>query len=309
MQPRDAELRQHLNDLALARKRALRKARSRGRVRTALRNTGLVASALITVLITSELLLTGPVAASGSDFLKGSMTDPLDELWIRGAIHIVDSSGDEMAILGRETDDGPIVLGLYPPNRALLQDQGQQTVRLAASNSGAAVSARSAAGESGISLVAESGGPQIELRDGNDTRIITEIERTRGARRPDVAARPAERHRIDLSYPEVQPIGDGFMVSQLNTESTADGVRVSGRIINTTSVRHRNARFRLGSGSSSESFSIGLISPGNSTSFAVLMPGLTPSAANNTSIAYLGSTLNYFDHSLRGVNGEVGEAN
>lgn len=81
-----------MNDLAQARKRALTRARSRARVRVALRNTGLVLGALVAVLASSELFLTGPVAASGADFLKGSLTEPLDELWVRGAIHIVDSS-------------------------------------------------------------------------------------------------------------------------------------------------------------------------------------------------------------------------
>lgn len=301
-----------MNDLAHARKRALTRARSRARVRVALRNTGLILGALVAVLASSELFLTGSVAASGADFLKGSLTDPLDELWVRGAIHIVDSSGNEVAILGREKGEGPVVMGLYPPNRALLPEGTQHTLRLAASNTDTALTVRSAIGESELSLLAESGGPQIELRDGNQSRILTEIEparRERTTRPPDVAARPAISHRIDLNLPEVQRIGDGFMVSQLNTESTADGVRVSGRMINTTSVRHRNARFRIGSGPNSNSFAIGLISPGNSTSFSVLMPGLDPSATNRVTIAYLGSTLNYFDHSLRGVNGEVGASN
>ena len=120
-----------------------------------------------------------------------------------------------------------------------------------------------------------------------------------------MAARTSGPATLDLNFPDIQRIGDGFMVSQLSTESTADGVRVRGRVINSTAVRHRKARFQIGAGRQNATFEIGLISPGNSTGFEVLLPGLTPTAARRASIAYLGSTVNYFDHSLRGVNGEV----
>ena len=117
---------------------------------------------------------------------------------------------------------------------------------------------------------------------------------------PDAGPQP-----VDFSPSAVQPIGHGFMVSKLDAVERPTGVRVKGRVINTSSIRHGHLRFRIALGERSEVFAVSLISPGNSTGFQVVIPDATLDGSSIAEIEYLGSTVNYQGHSQRGLDGQV----
>jgi hypothetical protein len=76
-------------------------------------------------------------------------------------------------------------------------------------------------------------------------------------------------------------------------------------MINTSSVRHRDLTFRIRLGGGSATFGIPVISSSNSTGFSITIPGANPGTSTSAEIAYLGSTITYFDHNTRGVIGRV----
>lgn len=72
------------------------------------------------------------------------------------------------------------------------------------------------------------------------------------------------------------------------------GIKFSGRIINTQSVRHRNATFKIKIGEKEKDFTINIISAGNSTSFNVYMPDIKPEETHYGEIQYQQSTVEYY---------------
>ena len=299
---RDRERKLHRAQLAEARLLAIRRLQRRRRFRYAGALT--LAAGVALVLASSGSGIAGPSDAAPT---RGTRSAPLDELWIRGAIHLVDESGRELAVLGREQPIGPTVLGLYAPS--LPDRDSEQTLRLATSDSGTALSVRTADGDSSVTVIAGSRGPEMELKQGSRRRVITHLSEaplaaaTRGRALPAVGAAPPGGPEIDLAVSEIQNIGGGFMVSGLSATEEAGGVRVSGRMINTTSVKHRALSFRMTLNGQSEVFEIGLISPGNSTGFSVKLPGPKMASAGLARIELMGSTINYLGHSLRGIDG------
>jgi hypothetical protein len=226
-----------------------------------------------------------------------------DELTVGRAIRVVDETGRELAVLGREgAQPGgrePVVLGLNAHTRS----GTAQTLRLAASPSGSALSLRTPDDRSSVALIAGAAGPEITLTEGSKRRTLSERPETPSALPPVAAPRGESRQALDLRQTGVQDIGHGFMVVRLAVEPSGAGARLRGRIINTSSVRHKRLEFRLLAAGRSESFRINLISPGNSTGFEVKLPGVAASDLQRGRIEYLGSTVNYFEHSLDGYDG------
>lgn len=303
---RENERRRHLEDLQRSRRAALR----RLRLRWGARYAGVLALATGLGLY---LVASGSGVASPDDAgpTPGSRHSPLDELWVHGAIHLLDESGQQIALLGQEQRIGPIVLGLYAPTAP--GQESEQTLRLATSESGSALSVRTATGDSSVTIFAGERGPEVELKQGSVGRLITHLSEplrhatssvARGL--PAVGSGSPSSPEIDLSLDGIQDIGGGFMVSRLAAEERPDGVKVTGRVINTTSIKHRQLRFRMTLGERSEVFEINLISPGNSTGFAVLLPDAQLAGSGFARIEYLNSTVTYFGHSLRGLDGQLG---
>jgi hypothetical protein len=108
---------------------------------------------------------------------------------------------------------------------------------------------------------------------------------------------------IDLATSRVQDVGHGFLVSKLVAVARPNGVRIAGRIINTTSVRHRDLAFRIGLGEHAAKFKVNLISPGNSTGFWAVVPDASLDSNPAAEIEFLSSTVNYLGLSLQGHDG------
>ena len=291
----------HQTDLVEARLDALKKLR-RFRIIT-LTGIGVVALVVLELVTTR----TEPALAQEGARVVGSKQAPLDELWVTGAIHLVDYDGRELAVLGREQGDGPVVMGLYGPDA---EGPARQTLRLAASKSGAALSIRTPEGEASITALVNDQGPELELKRSSTRHLVTEVEpatRTVVASTLPVvgAARVAYSPEVEVAAARVQNIGDGFLVAQLNTDARPDGLRLSGRVINASSLKHRKVRFRITLAGQSDVIEIPLISPGNSTSFVRTFADVNLAKADSVRIEYLSSRVTYFGHSLRGIDGEL----
>jgi hypothetical protein len=78
---------------------------------------------------------------------------------------------------------------------------------------------------------------------------------------------------VDLTFPDVQPMGLGFLVVDLAAESTDGGILVTGSIINTTTLNHYNVLFTIiFDETRSADFTTGTLKSGGSSSFEVIVP-------------------------------------
>ena len=102
-----------------------------------------------------------------------------------------------------------------------------------------------------------------------------------------------ERGFVDFTSSSIQDIGDGFCVAGIDASIHLTGIKIRGRILNTTSVDHRGATFKVRIGRSSNTLTIMRISSGNSTGFEVYIPDVAPSDAKFGNIKYKSSTVLY----------------
>jgi hypothetical protein len=225
----------------------------------------------------------------------------VDDLEIRRALRVVDEEGHDLIWLGREPErkgsaGGQAVLGLFAP-----QSSGatEQTVRIATSPLGSGLSLSTPDGSSSTSLFAGTSGVSLELRRGSATRSFSEKSDAGmavAAAPPAVtpAAAPAGRpasdsakaeavalaaragdssgNSVDLTNPALQALGSGFFVSPISVMDANDGLRVRGRILNTTSVDQLRADFRLVVGGREVVVGVSRIDAGASAPFAVDLP-------------------------------------
>jgi hypothetical protein len=82
-----------------------------------------------------------------------------------------------------------------------------------------------------------------------------------------------EEDVIDLYSKSMQKIGEGFFIVGLESSTCATGLKLSGRIINSTSLKHENISFKITIGKASDEFHVPVISAGNSTRFKADIPG------------------------------------
>ena len=102
------------------------------------------------------------------------------------------------------------------------------------------------------------------------------------------------KNQIDFTSTNVQDIGDGFSVVRLEMAEHLTGIKFSGRVINTQSIRHRNVEFKIEVGEKEKTFTINTISAGNSTGFSVYVPDIKPEDAHYGSIKFISSTCEYY---------------
>jgi len=104
----------------------------------------------------------------------------------------------------------------------------------------------------------------------------------------------SQKGSVDLTIPAIQDIGDGFMAAHLSVEQHLTGVKVKGRIINSTALDHENIKFRIALAEETKEFIINRISSGNSTGFAVYIPGVPIDKTRYGTIQYIESGGVYF---------------
>jgi hypothetical protein len=271
----------------------------------------LVSVCIAAVFVAASLDLTPRSGAAGR---SGSVT--ADEVTVSGALRVVDESGRNLIWIGREraaagasAASGQAVIGLFAGEGAG-DDTPQQTVRIATSRAGSALSLSTPEGAQSLSAFAGGTGVSLELRSGNTARVLSErAEGATVAREPAVqeqrkraeapaiataASGQADRGTIvDLSDPAIQQLGGGLYVGQLSLSDQSGVLRVSGRLINASSIDQLRAEFRLSVGGRELPFSVGRIGAGSSTSFTVELPSADAAALRAARLRWVRSTLSY----------------
>lgn len=101
---------------------------------------------------------------------------------------------------------------------------------------------------------------------------------------------------VDLASKSIQELKGGFMVVGLEANQHLDGIKVTGRIINSSTLTYTSASFIISIGQSRQSFFISRISPANSSRFEVFVPNVAPENARFAKIVFENATVNYYSY-------------
>ncbi|MFQ5697066.1 MAG: hypothetical protein ACE5IL_02135 [Myxococcota bacterium] len=296
----------HRRDLAISRALALRRLHRRVRAAMGLSAVLAVGLAAVPFVAGGQMPLDGAKVFDALIARSASFKD----LVVQGTIRIVDARGREIAFLGREGEDAggasTLTLTSSAQGSGTGGDARVPTLRLAASAAGSAVALDEPRSDAGVAVVASrGGGPRVEIRQGRQRRVLSAAMGAPGrAPRllPSVAA-PAPFVAPVVSPAEgparVWDLGHGFLVSELRAEPASEGVAVSGRVINATSLKQTDVHFRLSAAGRDVPLRIGIISPGNSTGFRALLPGATLAETEALHFDFQRSTVRYAAHTLR----------
>jgi hypothetical protein len=106
-------------------------------------------------------------------------------------------------------------------------------------------------------------------------------------------------HEVDLGAAGWQPIAGGFYVVDLSLAAADKGARLSGKIVNPTSVIHETAQFSVRIDEHVGTFSLPKVPPGVAQPFDVTVAGVPPAAAKKAFIALDSSTINFASSTTR----------
>lgn len=246
----------------------------------------------------------GATGDAGARLVAGDLT-------LSGALRVVDDAGRSLVFIGREpatgAGSGQAVIGLFA---GAGDSAPTQTIRLATSPKGSALSLSTPDGTSSSSVFAGQDGALLELRRGEIARLISERDPGAATRRraPEPSAGPraeapasapaalrgVERGAlVDLNDPALQPIGDGLYVGRLSLSDQSGVLRVQGRLVNATSVEQTRAEFRLSVAGRELPFIVARIGAGGSTAFTLEIPSASAGALREARIRWVRSTLSY----------------
>jgi hypothetical protein len=99
--------------------------------------------------------------------------------------------------------------------------------------------------------------------------------------------------QVDLGNGKLQHLRHGFAVSELRTQREDTGVRVTGRLINASTLGYKGATFRLKVGTSSAELGIDTLAPGGSGAFSALLARLPPEAARVATLSFVSAAVEY----------------
>ncbi len=103
---------------------------------------------------------------------------------------------------------------------------------------------------------------------------------------------------VDLGASGWQPIAGGFYVIDLAVAPAGKGLRISGKVINPTSVAHDSAQFSVRVGEHRVTFTLPHLPPAVAQTFDVTLPDV-PASTRKVFIALDGSTINFASSSTR----------
>lgn len=105
--------------------------------------------------------------------------------------------------------------------------------------------------------------------------------------------------QVDLGAGGWQPIAGGFYVIDLNVAPQGDGVKLTGKVINPTSVTHDAAQFSARIGGRRGTFGLAHLPPGVAQPFDVLIAGVAPAEARHVYLAIESSTISFASSTTR----------
>ena len=125
-----------------------------------------------------------------------------------------------------------------------------------------------------------------------------EVDRTSGRLSRSVEALESavtllSDEQVDLTNGKLQHLRHAFAVSELRLQREDTGVRVTGRLINGSSLGYKNATFRLKVGTSSAELAIDTLAPGGSGAFSVVLARLPLEAARIASLSFVSAAVEY----------------
>ncbi len=272
----------------------------------------LIGLCIAAVFLAATVTVPG-MLSPGTKAQRGVSTE-VDDLTVRGSLRVVDDAGRSLVFIGREAapagasaGSGQAVIGLFAGSG---KTAPTQTIRLATSGLGSALSLSTSDGTSSSSIFAGESGALLELRRGENSRLVSERDEGKAPGKrtaassaglrveaPAIARAPSRGTEqgavVDLNDPALQPIGGGLYVGRLSISDQSGALRVQGRLVNGTSVDQTRAEFRLTVAGRELPFSVGRISAGSSTRFTVEIPTASPASLREARIRWVRSTLSY----------------
>jgi len=120
------------------------------------------------------------------------------------------------------------------------------------------------------------------------------------------AVRDIERHLSTVVYQEIdlpgsgwQPIAGGFYVIDLAVSPQGKGTKVTGKVINPTSVTHEDAHLSLKIGDHKATFTLPHVPPAVAQPFEVAVPDVAPADAKRAYFALDSSTISFASSTTR----------
>ena len=104
---------------------------------------------------------------------------------------------------------------------------------------------------------------------------------------------------VDLGATGWQPIQGGFYVIDLSVVPAGKGTRISGKIVNPTSVVHDDAHFSVRIDEHRATFALVKVPPGIAQPFEVTLAGVSPGSAKKAFFALDSSTINFSSSTTR----------
>jgi len=105
--------------------------------------------------------------------------------------------------------------------------------------------------------------------------------------------------QVDLGAAGWQPIQGGFYVIDLSLAAAGKGTRISGKIVNPTSVVHESAQFSVRVDDHRATFALPRVPPGVAQPFDTTLPDMEPAAAKKAFFALDSSTINFASSTTR----------
>jgi hypothetical protein len=120
------------------------------------------------------------------------------------------------------------------------------------------------------------------------------------------AVRDIERHLSSVVYQEIdlpgsgwQPIAGGFYVIDLAVAPKDKGVKITGKVINPTSVTHEQAQLSLKIGEHKATFTLPHVPPAVAQPFEVALADVAPADAKRAYLALDSSTISFSSSTTR----------
>ena len=104
---------------------------------------------------------------------------------------------------------------------------------------------------------------------------------------------------VDLGASGWQPIQGGFYVIDLSVVAAGKGTRISGKVVNPTSVVHENANFSVRIDEHRGTFALTKIPPAIAQPFEVTLGDVPPGTARKAFFALDSSTINFASSTTR----------
>lgn len=98
---------------------------------------------------------------------------------------------------------------------------------------------------------------------------------------------------VDLTKSGWQPIGRGFFVIDVGADRQPDGLKIHGKVINTSALTHESLLFRVKVGTGAAPFTLPKAAPGVALPFEVVVSDVPPGAPLKAFITLETSTISF----------------